>query len=141
MIDRNVPNLTSGWLGTGTVTVVSDVRFCITMWLPRCRTCANPFSARIWQTSRPDRTRSLPNGYLELGYVYLLMKSIPDLRRIGGLEEQLQGFNQVGAGLTDGVALTRNVQFWAERHVPVVLAFNDRRELMGSLHKFTDLSG
>lgn len=61
-----VPRLSSSWSGTGTVTVVSSVLSCMIEWLPRWRTATNPCCSRIRQTSEPDRTRSLPNGHLNL---------------------------------------------------------------------------
>ncbi|MBI2219300.1 MAG: NAD(P)-binding domain-containing protein [Candidatus Rokubacteria bacterium] len=54
MIDSNVPVLSSGWSGTGTVVVPSAVRRCITTWLPRRRTSTKPCHSRMRHTSRPD---------------------------------------------------------------------------------------
>lgn len=60
MMDKRVPALNSGWSGTGTVMVPVSDRRCITTWLPRRRTSSvKPFFSRIWQTCRPERTRSL----------------------------------------------------------------------------------
>jgi len=47
MIDINVPIRSSLWSGMGTVTVVFSARFCITTWLPRRRTSANPWRERM----------------------------------------------------------------------------------------------
>jgi len=40
---------------------------------------------------------------------------------VGGLEEQLKAFDQIGSGRLDRVALARDVQLRAERHVGVVI--------------------
>lgn len=66
MMLASVPVLSSEWSGTGTEVVVSEDRFCITMWLPRCRTGAKPCASKILHTSRPDSRRSLPNQHLDL---------------------------------------------------------------------------
>ena len=42
MIDLKVPTCTSRWSGTGTVMVPLGAAFCMTTWLPRRRTSANP---------------------------------------------------------------------------------------------------
>jgi hypothetical protein len=42
--------------------------FCITTWLPLRRTSEKPCAARILQTSRPEKTRSLPNLDLEASH-------------------------------------------------------------------------
>jgi hypothetical protein len=42
IMDCSVPIHSSEWLGTGTVIVVSESCFCITIWLPRFRTSTNP---------------------------------------------------------------------------------------------------
>ena len=43
-------------------------------------------------TSRPDKVLSLPNGYLYLRDVALLVQSRFDFNRRGGFEKQFQGF-------------------------------------------------
>jgi hypothetical protein len=63
--------------------------FCITTWLPRCRTFWKPFRARMSQTSRPEKTRSLPNLDLELGYKNLRMLPSFNLRRVCSFQEKL----------------------------------------------------
>jgi len=90
------------------------------------------FRARIAQTSRPDRTGSLPNRYLEAGDEDFASQAISDFRRRCGFKEQFQGFAQVVAGVFDGIALARDVEFRAERHVAVPVTLNDCGEL--SLH-------
>ena len=64
----------SEWSGTGTVIVPVGLVCCITTWLPRCRIRTNPFWERLAQTSRPESTRSLPNGDLETRDVDLLVQ-------------------------------------------------------------------
>lgn len=92
MLD-SVPCLSVPWRGTGTVTVVFSTRFCMTRWLPRCRTATNPFCSRIRQTSTPDRTRSLPNHDLNLRHEDLAMETARNLCRVGGLKEKRQRFD------------------------------------------------
>jgi hypothetical protein len=41
------------------------------------------------------------------------------------LKEQLDGFDEIGAGLLDRVALAGNIKLGTERHVPVVLSFDE----------------
>ena len=76
IIDWSVPIRTSGWLGTGTVIVVSGSFFCMAMWLPRCRTLTNPCLARITQTSLPERIRNLAKGDLHLCYIHFVMETL-----------------------------------------------------------------
>jgi hypothetical protein len=61
----------SSWLGTGTVMVLVDNLFCITIWLPRRRTSSKPCFARIAQTCLPERIFSLTNRHLNLGHKHL----------------------------------------------------------------------
>ena len=61
-----VPRMRGLWSGTGTVMVVPSVCNCMIRWLPRWRTAINPRPSRILQASAPERTRSLPNGHLNL---------------------------------------------------------------------------
>lgn len=104
------------------------------MWLPRCRTSVNPSASRILQTSRPDRTRSLPNHHLNTGDEHFAVKPPRDLRCLGRFEEQLERFDQVLPSRFNGVALTRDVQFRAERDIGIVLAFDDGRKLARGFH-------
>lgn len=80
MMESRVPMAISRWSGTGTVIVPDSVRCCITMWLPRCRTSLKPWPQRIWQTSRPDRTRSLATRRFESRHEHLGVKPLRDLR-------------------------------------------------------------
>jgi hypothetical protein len=81
----------SGWRGTGTVTVPSSVRFCIATWLPRWRTSTKPCLERMAQTSRPESLRSLPNVDLQRGDVHLRLQALDHLRGVGRLEEEIYG--------------------------------------------------
>lgn len=76
MIDWSVPIRSSGWSGTGTVTVVCGSLLCITMWLPRRCTSTNPCRTRIAQTSLPESARSLPNGNFHSRDEHLLMEAL-----------------------------------------------------------------
>ena len=71
-------------------------------WLPRWRTARNPCCSRILQTSEPERTRSLPNGHLNLRDENLAVQPQSDLRWGGRLEEEREGFDEIGARLLDG---------------------------------------
>ena len=88
MIDLSVPLRNSGCCGTGTVTVPAPSVFCMTTWLPRLLTSSNPCAARIRQTCRPERTRSLPNRNLDLGHVDLGAQAPLDFLGGGRLEEK-----------------------------------------------------
>ena len=59
----------------GTVVVPCGSAFCIEIWLPRRLTSTKPWTARIRQTSRPERTRSLANRDLDVGHVDLAAKA------------------------------------------------------------------
>lgn len=133
MLD-SVPGFSSLWLGTGTVVVVSPARFCITIWLPRRRTSTNPRSARTRQTSSPDRTRSLPNEYLDLRDENLAVEAPGDFRGIRGLEEQLQRFDQVLPCGFHRFALARDVQLGTEGDIRVVFALDDGGQLTCGFH-------
>jgi hypothetical protein len=74
-----VPRLRVSWSGTGTVTVVPSVLSCMMQWLPRWRTATNPCRSSILQTSGPERTRSLPNGHLDLRHKDLAVQPARDL--------------------------------------------------------------
>jgi len=76
----------------------------MTTWLPRRRTSSKPCAAGIRHTSRPERTRNLLNGDVEVGDVDLAVKALRDRRWTCGLEEETEGLLEVGAGLLDGVA-------------------------------------
>src|SRR5579871_3908620 len=89
------------------------------------------------QTSEPERTRSLPNRYLNLGYENLAMRSLRDLGRGGCLEKERKCLNQVGSRLFNRRTLARNIELRAQRHETIVLAFDDRGQ---SLRRFHDPS-
>jgi len=60
------------------VMVESSVLFCITIWLPRCRTWTKPCCSRIAHTFLPDSTRSLGNGHTYLSHEHFGMGACPD---------------------------------------------------------------
>src|SRR5512140_3327592 len=110
MIDRRVPGGTVGWSGTGTVVVEPSRIFRMIAWLPRTRDCSNPCCRNIAQISRPDSTRSLPNGNLDRGHVHFATQPPFDLFGAGLLEEQFECLDEVRAGLLDGLALAGDVE-------------------------------
>lgn len=133
---NNVPARTAPWRGTGTVTVVPSSRFCIMRWLPRWRTARKPCTSRIWQISRPDRTRSLANRDLNLGHQHLAVIAPLHLGRICSFKKKSERFHQIRPGLFDRSALTGNVEFRAQRHKGVVFPLNDRCQALRPLHDF-----
>lgn len=78
---RKVPIRSCGWSGTGTVIVPPSIFLCMMQWLPRWRISLNPSDSRMRQTSRPERTRSLPNRYLDLCNEYLRVQPPVYFRR------------------------------------------------------------
>ena len=62
------------------------------------------------QTSRPERTRSLPNGDLDLRDVDLSSNVPVEFLRGGGLKEKGQGFRQVRACFGNGVSLACDIE-------------------------------
>lgn len=107
--------------------VVSSIRFCMIRWLPRSRIATNPFCSSTRQTSSPDRTRSLPNGNLDLGDEHLAAETPDNFGPVGGFEEKSEGLNQIRFGFIDRSALARDVEFRAKRHKSRVFSFDDRR--------------
>ena len=100
-------------------------------WLPRWRTATNPCCSRILQTSAPERTRSLPNGHLNLSYENLVVQPPSNLGWRGCLEKERQGFDQIGASLLHRSALTGNVEFGAQCHEIIVFTLNNGRQSVG----------
>ena len=86
MMLSNVPRVTGSCRGTGTVIVVPSMRFCMSLWLPRWRANTKSCCSRISHTSEPERTRSLPNRHLDLGYEYYSVKSPGNLGRRCGFK-------------------------------------------------------
>jgi hypothetical protein len=77
------------------------------------------------RASRPERTRSRPNRYLERGDVHLAVQSLGDLGFALSLEEQLERFLQVRPGLFDRVALAGNINLGTKRYETSSFAFDD----------------
>ena len=124
MMLSNAPRLTGLWSGTGTrIVIVSPLLH--HLMTPSFRTAANPFCSSMRQISDPERTRSLPNRNLDLSYENLVAKTPCDFGRVGCLEEQREALDKVRTRLFNGRTLTRDVQFWAQRHETVALAFNN----------------
>jgi hypothetical protein len=86
------------------------------------------------QTSRPDRTRNLPNLNLKPGYKNLGVLAALDLRAVGGLKEQLDRFLQIFPGSLDRIALACDINFGAQADIAVTLALNNGGELLYVLH-------
>src|SRR5258708_9117919 len=95
-------------------------------WLPRWRTAVNPFCSRIRQISKPDRTRSLPNRYLDLSYKDFVVKTFGDFGGGSRFEEQRESFDEIRSRFFNGCTLTRNVEFRTQRHKTIVFAFDNR---------------
>jgi hypothetical protein len=134
MIDIKVPFFSSEWLGTGTVMVDCSSRFCITTWLPRCRTSTKPWRERMPQTSRPERTRSLPNLNLKSRDKYFRMPTPFDLCRVRTLKEEFDGFLQVRSSGFYAVTLARNIELGTKSDVCIALAFNNGCKLLHLFH-------
>jgi hypothetical protein len=77
-----------------------------------------------WQTSRPERTRSLPNRYLYGRDIDLSVQTLSDLGLAGVLKEQLERLLQMCSCLLDGLTLAGDGYFGAEGNKTVVLAFD-----------------
>src|SRR2546427_2997443 len=97
------------------------------IWLPRRRTSVNPWRSRIWQTSRPERTRSLPMRRVEPRDEHLAVKPAIDLPRVGRLQEKLDRLLEIGCGLFDGGPLAGHVEFGAQGDIEVAFFFQNRR--------------
>ena len=110
--------------------VVFPVRLCMIRWLPRCRAAANRFRSRIWQTSSPERTRSLPNRNLDLRDEDLGAQTVANFGRVRSLEEQRKRFYQIRSGLFDRRALTCNVEFRTKRHKSIVFSLDNSRQAL-----------
>jgi len=94
----------------------------------------NPFCSRILQTSKPARTRSLPNRDLDLSYEDLAVEAARNLGWGGGFEKERKRFNEVRTCLFDRIALACDVEFRAECYKPVVFTLDDRRHLSQVRH-------
>src|SRR6266536_5823441 len=100
----------------------------MTTWLPRRRTSRKPCCSRIWQTSRPERTRSLPTLRQELRYEDVSVPTFLHLFRIRRLQEEIDGFSQIVQSVFDGAALTCDIKLRAESDIDIVFLFNDGGE-------------
>jgi hypothetical protein len=85
-------------------------------------------------TSRPDKTRNLPNLDLKPGYKDLGVLAALDLRTVGGLKEQLDRFLQIVPGSLDRIALACDINFGAKANVAIAFALDNRGELLYVLH-------
>jgi len=87
-------------------------------------------------TSCPDSTRSLPNRDLDVDArdENLAVQAAINFVRVRGFEEQLQRFDEIGPRRLDGFTLAGDVEFGAERHIRVVVALDDGRQLLRGRH-------
>ena len=92
---------------------------------------ANPWPASIWQTSSPERTRSLPNRDLQLGHVDLVGEASDNFIRRSRLEKKLECLLKIGACFLDCVALAAHIELGAECHEAAVFRVNDRSHISG----------
>jgi hypothetical protein len=64
--------------------------------------CEKAMRSSLRQTSSPERTRSLPNRDLDLGYEYLAVHTAADLSSVGHFEKRRQRLNEVGSRFLNG---------------------------------------
>src|SRR5438876_1903693 len=109
----------------------------MTTWLPRRRTSTKPCLARMLQTSRPERVRSLPNLHVERCDVELALEALPDLTLARSLEEEgnrlldvVASLLDVVASLLDAVALAGNVEFGPQGNVAVPFAVDPGSDML-----------
>ena len=100
------------------------------MLLPRRLTSLKPCCSKIRQASLPDRTRSLPNRYFQLGHIYLGEKPCPNLLGAGGLEEKIQGLQKVAPGLFHIVTLAGYIQLGTQSHETISFPFDQCRTMV-----------
>jgi hypothetical protein len=93
----------------------------------------DPIPFQNQTTSEPERTRSLPNRYLDLGHKNLPVKSPVDFGR-GGFEEQCERRDEVRSRFFNRGALAGNVEFRAQRDKTVFLTFDNRGHALRSIH-------
>src|SRR6266478_5327431 len=86
------------------------------------------------QTSRPERTRSLPNLYLEPRDKNFGVTAAFYLARICRLKKQLDRFLKIVARRFDRIALAGYVEFRAKPDIAVTFPLNNRGELLCLLH-------
>lgn len=79
----------------------------------------------IARTSRPDKTRSLPNGYLYTGNVAFAGEVLGNLLVAGNLKKTFERFDEVTSSLLDGVSLTSDANLRAQCHEAVAFSSND----------------
>ena len=81
------------------------------------------------QTQRPERTRSLACGNLELGHIDFAAQVLADLLGRCRLEEPRKRFNHVYARLRHASSLAGHIDFRAKRNIAFAFRFDDRRQL------------
>jgi len=94
----------------------------------------NPLRSRIWQTSGPERTRSLPNRNLDLSHEHFAMEPAGNLRLVRSLEKQGKGFDEVCSRLLDRLSLACNIELRTKRDKAIPFAFDNRGQALLALH-------
>lgn len=105
------------------------------MWLERCRAKIIPLSSKIRQTSRPEMTRSLPNGNLQSRDQNLAVQLPLNLDRIGRFKEILERLDEIRACRLDRIPLARDVKFGTEGDLDRSLTPDDRSKLARLFHR------
>ena len=82
------------------------------------------------QTCSLERTRSLPNGNLHSGYVHFFMQACLNLTGRSGFKKQPKRFLKILSSFFDCVTLAGDIQLWAERHISIPFAFDNRCKLL-----------
>jgi hypothetical protein len=76
---------------------------------------------------RAEKTRSLPNRDLDLGYKHLAMETTRDLGFISYFEEKRKSLDEISSSFFNRRPFTGNVQFWTETHESVIFALDHCR--------------
>jgi hypothetical protein len=90
---------------------------------------------RIAQTSRPERTRSLPklslpNLDLKPSYKYFGVSPSFDFGWVRRFEEEFDSLPQIRTSRLDGIAGACEIEFGAEPDLAAALSLHDRRKLL-----------
>jgi len=86
-------------------------------------------------TSRPERTRSLPNLNLKSSYEYFRVKTPFNLARVGCFKEQLDCLLEIRTGRLDCFALAGDIELRAKTDIPSAIALNNRCQLLSLFHR------
>ena len=86
------------------------------------------------QTSRPDKTRNLPNLDLKPGDENLGVSTALNLRAVGSLKKQLDCFLQISPGFFDGIPLACDIYLGAQTDIALTFALDNGRQLLYVFH-------